>query len=425
MCKFEASETGSYVIGSHPSLPHFDIFIYEGTDLDAAKAAGFSYFSSMASFMESYGLTFLGSDADVTPPPSLAVSPTSMTFTGAGGTQTLTVTTAAEKFSMGVYSAGSYFCKASVSNKTITVKVAENTSDKGRSTIIGVSVGSQVVSIPVVQGAAVVETTLSVAPTSVNVSAAGASSDVSVTTNAQTWSSAVVGSAPWCTVTNGAGKITIASAANTSTVQRTATVRVTANDKTADIPVTQAAAEVTLSLSKTSSSLSAAGASDDVTVTTNAATWTAAVEAPAATWCTVAKGTGKITITASANTAITSRTATVRVTAEGKTADVTVTQQAAEVTLSVAPSSLSLLAAGETTNVTVTSNTDFAAAIQGGASVEAWLSIVPSSNQGGGGTVEVTVGANTETAERSATVRLTAGSKTVDLPITQAGATAP
>lgn len=425
MYKYEASDTGSYVIGSHPALPRFDVFIYDGTDLDAAKAVGFSYFSSMAAFMESYGLTFFGTKTATPEPPPVSVAPTSLTFTGAGGTQTLTVTTTAESFIIGVALPGAYFCKASVADETITVEVDENTSDEGRSTVIGVSVGNQVISIPVTQGAKVVETKLSVAPTSVSVTAAGSSSDVTVTTNADVWSAAVVGSAPWCTVSKGTGKITITGSANTTATQRTATVRVTANDKTADITVTQAAAAVTLSLSKTTSSIVAAGASDDVTVTTNAATWSAAVVEPAATWCSVVKGTGKITITAGANSGTTPRTATVRVTAEGKTADVVVTQQGAEATLSLSPTSLSMTAAGDTQSVTVTSNTDFEAEIQGGVSVESWLSMVPAGDPGGGGNISVTAEANTETTERSATIRVTAGNKTVDLPITQAGATAP
>lgn len=87
MYKYEASDTGSYAIGSHPALPRFDVFIYDGTDLDAAKAAGFSYFSSMAAFMDSYGLAFFGTQTPSPEQPSISVAPASLTFTGAGGTR--------------------------------------------------------------------------------------------------------------------------------------------------------------------------------------------------------------------------------------------------------------------------------------------------------------------------------------------------
>lgn len=328
MYKYEASDTGSYIIGSRPALPSFDIFLYDGKDLDAAKAVGFSYFSSMAAFMDSYGLTFIG--PKTLPPdeqPSLSVSPESLTFADTGGTQTLTVTTTAEKFSMGVALPGAYFCKATAVDKTITVDVAANTSDEERSTVIGISVGDQVVSVPVTQGPKVI--TVTVDPSAVTLSATGSSSDVTVTTNAETWSAVVVEGFAWCTLSQGEGKLTITGSENTVTTQRLATVRVTADGKTADINVTQEGAAVIFSVNKTAVSLPASGSSDNVEVTTNATFWFVEVVEPEATWCTVEQQGGKAVITAVENTDAASRTATVRISAENRTADIIVTQAGA------------------------------------------------------------------------------------------------
>lgn len=414
MYKFELAEKGSYLMGSHPALGRIDVFVYDGPDLDAAKATGFEFAASMAAFLESYGITFAG-DLKAPEEITLSVTPVELEFDGEGGSSSLTVT-ASRDFKAAV-SSGSNFCTAAVNAQTVTVNVAKNTSNDPRTAVVALSAGSQVISIPVRQEAA--ETHLTLSKTTVSLAAAGASDEITITTDAPSWEAAVTDpSATWCQLTQSDDKLTVRATAQTSTVARSATVRVTSGNATADVTVTQSGQEVTLSVNPNTVAITAAGSSSDVAVITNAATWDAVVTG-SAPWCSVAKGSGKITITGQPNTTTSTRTAAVRLSAGAKTANVTVTQTAAAVTLSVSPQTVPVVAAGGSATLTVATNAP--SWVSSIVETEAtWLAASDS-----GSSVNLTVQENTDTASRIATVRVTAQGKTADSVVTQAGAVAP
>lgn len=91
---------------------------------------------------------------------------------------------------------------------------------------------------------------------------------------------------------------------------------------------------------------------------------------------------------------------------------VTVKQAAFVPSLTVSPESLEFAKGGESKNVTITSNTDWAAAAS-----ESWVTLGATSGKGNG-TLAVTAAAN-EKAARTATVTITAGSLTKTIAISQ------
>jgi hypothetical protein len=93
---------------------------------------------------------------------------------------------------------------------------------------------------------------------------------------------------------------------------------------------------------------------------------------------------------------------------------ITVNQDAKQITytLDVSPSSLSFAAAGETKNITVTSNDSWTVS-----SDQSWCTVSPTSDSNNG-TIKVTATANSSTSSRSATITIkgaNSGTKTVSV----------
>ena len=261
---------------------------------------------------------------------------------------------------------------------------------------------------------------LTVNPSSLSYTAAGESKTVTVTSNTS-WT--VTSSASWLTVSpasgSNSGTITAVAAANTSSSQRTATITVSGTGVSSQtISVTQAGVSYNLTVSPSSLSYAAAGESKTVTVTSNTS-WTAT---SSASWLTVSPASGSnngtITAVAAANTSTSQRTATITVSGSGITRTVSVTQDGAtSYTLTVSPSSLSYVAAGESKTVTVTSNTSWTAT-----SSANWLTVSPASGSNNG-TITAVAAANTSSSQRSATITVSGSGVTRTVSVTQDGAT--
>lgn len=312
------------------------------------------------------------------------------------------------------------YAGAGLGKASLCILADENTTGLDRSSYVTFRYGRHLLRLNYTQTGK--DATISVSPTSWTVpSAATATQDITVTSD-DTWSSASDQS--WLTTADSADKVTLTAAENTTVDSRSATVTVTAasDSATATVAVTQPGAAATVSVaSPTVAVTEGAAINQDVAVTSNT-TWSAASDQ---SWLTVTPGEGKITLTADAiEPGAAQRTATVTVTTTAGspvvTATVAVTQTAAAVTLTVDPTSVSAVAGGATDNVAVTTNVAFSADVQGGASVEEWLTAVASvTPESTNGTVAVTTAANTG-AERTGVVRVTAGDKTADITVTQA-----
>ena len=353
-----------------------------------------------------------------TPSYNLTVNPSSLSYTAAGESKTVTVTS---NTSWTVTSSANWLTvsPASGSNSgTITAVAAANTSSSQRTatiTVSGTGVSSQTISVT----QAGVSYNLTVSPSSLSYAAAGESKTVTVTSNTS-WTA--TSSASWLTVSPASGSnngtITAVAAANTSTSQRTATITVSGSGITRTVSVTQdGATSYTLTVSPSSLSYVAAGESKTVTVTSNTS-WTAT---SSASWLTVSPASGSnngtITAVAAANTSTSQRTATITVSGSGITRTVSVTQDGAtSYTLTVSPSSLSYVAAGESKTVTVTSNTSWTAT-----SSASWLTVSPASGSNNG-TITAVAAANTSTSQRTATITVSGSGVTRTVSVTQDGA---
>jgi hypothetical protein len=260
----------------------------------------------------------------------------------------------------------------------------------------------------------IVEPTLSINGTPIT-SAQGGTFTVAVTSNtdwtAKSSDETVATVAPASGNSN--GNVTVTVSANASTATRTATLTIAAGSLSETVTVNQdapAAGETTLSISPTTITVIAGGEAKDITVSSNS-TWTAT---SSATWVTVTPGTGKITVTAAANTGE-ARTAEVTVTAGDKTAKATVNQGAVvvETTLSIAPTTIEVIAGGEAKDITVSSNATWTAT-----SSATWA-VVSAGTGSGTSTITVTVDGNTG-AVRTAEITVTAGEKTEKAAVNQA-----
>jgi len=225
----------------------------------------------------------------------------------------------------------------------------------------------------------------------------------------------------WLTVSPSMGSnnktIDIFATKNTGEI-RTATLTISAlglPNKT--ITITQAAGDVTLTVSQQALIMGQQeNSSANVEITSNSS-WTVSSNQA---WLTVSPasgtGNGTLTFTAEANTGLSSRTATVTVAATGATSQtITITQAAGDVTLTVSQQALIMgQQENSSANVEITSNRSWTAN-----SNQAWLTVSPASGTGNG-TLTFTAEANTGLSSRTATVTVAAtGATSRTIIITQ------
>lgn len=189
------------------------------------------------------------------PEATLSVDPPTLTFAIEGETKEVTITTNQKVWdAVCVLEANSEWCTLEKADGKLKIIVAANTTMKdGREAVVKVTagVGDNVATeeITVIQGAPLA--TITVEPATLDFVATGATKEVIVTTNQETWSATCYPStdSEWCTVTKEEGKLIITIGENTSTTAgRSTIVKVMAgvglNVATKDITVTQAMGEV-------------------------------------------------------------------------------------------------------------------------------------------------------------------------------------
>ena len=153
----------------------------------------------------------------------------------------------------------------------------------------------------------------------------------------------------------------------------------------------------------------------EVTVTTNQATWDATSNQ---TWCTVVKETNKFKVTVAANTTVDERTATITISA-GDASNVTIEikQAGAAHTLSVSPNEPIVFSknggVADAQTITVATNVSTWNAV----SDQTWCTVTKGTNE-----FTVTAAANTTTNERTATITVSAGNASkMIIAVTQLG----
>jgi hypothetical protein len=241
--------------------------------------------------------------------------------------------------------------------------------------------------------ATTVACTYSISPASTNMTAAGGSGTISVTTQTGcAWSATT--SSGFITFQNGTGRTGSGSvgftvAANTTTSSRSVIASVAGSTFT----VSQAGAICTYSISPATVSIAAAGGSGTVTVTTQTGcAWSATSSSAFLTFQngTGRTGPGSVGFTVAANTTSSSRTGTGSV--AGKAFKVSQAAASASCSYSISPASASIPAAGGSGSISITTQTGCA---WSATSTSGFITFQNGTGRSGSGSVAFTVPANT------------------------------
>ena len=317
----------------------------------------------------------------------VAIDPISKTAVSGGESYDITVTSNTDWTVVESLDWASVSLASGSGDSTVTVTVDANTTTSPRSGTI--SIGGQTHSLSQEAAAAFV----TIDPISKTAASAGESYDIAVTSNTD-WT--VVESLDWASVSLASGSgdstVTVTVDANLTTSPRSGTI--TIGEQTHSLSQEAAAAFVTIDPSlKTAVS---AGESYDIAVTSNT-DWTVTESLD---WASVSpasgSGDGAVTVTVDANLTTSPRSGTITI--GGQTHSLSQNEAAAFVTID--PSLKTAVSAGESYDITVTSNTDWTAT----ESLD-WASVSLASGSGDS-TVTVTVDANLTTSPRSGTITI-------------------
>ena len=218
------------------------------------------------------------------------------------------------------------------------------------------------------------------------------------------------------------GILTVTATENTLSTTRQATVTISASGVSpVTVIVTQAAANLTHTLSVSNSNVNiaaAAGSTASVNVSSNTG-WTANSNQ---SWLTVSPLTGSnngtLLLTASANSASTTRQATVTISASGVSpVTVIVTQAAANIiVVDEASTNITIGSEGDNSvNINIESNTSWSAS-----SNQSWLNVSPASGINNG-TITITTEPNLQTSNRQGIISISANGITITITVNQKG----
>jgi hypothetical protein len=303
-----------------------------------------------------------------------------------------------------------------VSGQTVVWAAEPNRSGAKRTAKVVVSAGEVTRTVTVSQAA--LTASLSLSRTTWAAPSSAASASMTITTNQPAWSAS--SDQTWLTVsqaTGPGGRIVVVEAqANPASTARTGIITVTAGTVTKTLKVTQAATSVQVNPSGVSWMAPGGGGTWTLSAAPDGGgTWTAS---ESATWLTlsstraVAAG-GSVTVTASANTTSARRTATVTLKSGKGSATITVVQGSSK-TITLSRATWAPAKGGATVTVTVTAHNDatWTASVD-----QPWVGIGGPATVGG---TSLTAVAQPNTGPaRTATITITAGPNTTQIPITQ------
>lgn len=345
---------------------------------------------------------------------TFALAPPTQTIAAAGGSGTVSLTTAGGCVWSATSNASWLTLTApseGTASGTIAFNVATNTGAERTATI---TVGGQQATVR--QTGTSSSCQYDIAPAGQSfASAGGAGAPITVTTGgACTWTARA--SETWITVTSGAsgtgnGAVNFTVATNTGAA-RTGTISIASATFTVSQQPAPGQTVCTYAIAPTSQTIAAlGGAATPVAVTTQAGcSWAAGsnVSWISLTSSVTGSGNGTVTFTVAENTVAAERSGTLTIAGE----TFTVTQTAAPCSYGIAPMSQSIAAAGGAGNpVTVTAG---AGCAWTAASNAGWISITGGANGSGTGTVAFTVDANTVTTGRTGTLTIAGQTFTVN-----------
>ena len=302
---------------------------------------------------------------------------------------------------------------------TFTFKAEANTSIAAREgVIVFCNDNNECVPVTIKQSGA--SASLSVSPTNMDFTAKTESKIFTVTSNSD-WTA--TSDASWVKLNassgNGNAQVTVTTEENTTITQRSATITIkTADGKaTANVKVTQSAANVIFSVDKNEFNVASTGESFSVKVTHNIGyKITSMPEWVNQTNKATSGNTDTFTFKADANASTSPREGVIVFCNDNnECVPVTVKQAGANVFLSVTPGSLTFASQGQTKSISIKSNTDWKAS-----SNKSWVNL---DMQEGRGDAELCISTieNTNTSERTATITIKTddGKLTSSINITQ------
>jgi uncharacterized protein (TIGR03437 family) len=365
-------------------------------------------------------------------PAQISVSPSSVNADASGATGSLQVTANTQSVTWTATSNQPFVTITSggsgQGNGTIQFTVTANgrAATKSANITVTSSTGQSIV-VPLTQSGGV----LVLSPASANVPMAQTSGSFTLTTSDSALEWSIVSSQPWLTVTSstsGKGSATVAwlAAANTSNTAQSATITITpAGGNPLTFSVNQAAAvtgTITLSPGSASAPPSISNGSIQVTTSGPSLTWTASSDQPWLTFTpSFGTGNGTIQYTATGNTAATQRTGTITVAPNNGPPVMFVLTQAAT-TISISPSSASVLGSGGSGSFSFTTNNS---TLLWSVSIDQpWLTITSPSSGTADATMNWAAATNQSTTSRTATITISpATGSPLTFTVTQQGLT--
>ena len=346
---------------------------------------------------------------------SISIDPTELSFNSGGGEETVSVTSTADW----ELSGDSYWCYASEYSgkgdaEIIFTADPNEDSESNRSATFTFISGDKKATLTVTQEKK--EYSISIEPKELVFNADGGEQEITVTSSDE-WK--VKGESNWCTLSSDSGnngdRVTIiVDKYDNPKESRTAVFTFECGNKNAALTITQEKKEYSISLEPKELKFDAEGGDQTVTVTSSD-DWRVKGESD---WCDISVTTGesgdKVTFSADSYTNTEeARTATYIFVCGDKEAELKIEQEAKMYSISVEPTELSFIAAGEEKAVTVTSSDEWEFS-----SKEDWIT---ASKQNGENntTVKIIVAENYDPEIRTGVAIFRCGNKQSDIQITQ------
>lgn len=290
--------------------------------------------------------------------PVLSSNSNTINYISVGGTENIAITS---NISWTISNNAAWLSVNSISgsgNANITATAASNTSILARNTTISIAGGALLQIINITQAGA--NPILNVSPSSLTYVAAGGVYPISITSN---FGWATTDDATWLSLStatgNGTTNITATATANGGVIPRVASITISGGNLKQIISVVQNASSAVLTVNPTNMHYAAAGASQAITISTNAS-WLAT---SSGSWLSVSatngSGNASINAIATTNTSTSARSANIVVSVVGSVQSISVNQAGATPVLGISPNTYIIAATGGTQAITITCNTSW------------------------------------------------------------------
>ena len=357
----------------------------------------------------------------------LRVSPTSANFNAEGGSKSLSVTSSGN-WNIGSVSA-SWLNASKASNTQLNIRAEKNTTAASRSATIKIASESKTATITISQaaGSAPQEDTpnsrannnrnnnrtteqsyFSISSYRADFPASGGSKTFTVSSSS-TWH-IDTGTNGWGSLSKSGNKLTLTVGANPNASSRSDYFILRSGTRTLRVDFSQSG-EATLSVSQENLNFESSGGAKTISITSNSS-WS--ISTDPASWGHISRSGNQLTLTVDANSSTSSRSDYFDIKAGSKTRRVRISQAGSAPTLSVSNNNLSFGSSSSSTTIYVTSNTQWSISTN----PASWGHITINGNQ-----LKFTVDGNYSSSPRNDYFIISAGNKSQQVNITQAGRT--